>query len=34
MLAKHLYGDYREMKCGYNGPAVADEFDKPHHGYP
>ncbi|EOK9890352.1 TPA: phage minor tail protein L, partial [Escherichia coli] len=29
MLANTCMWDYRGDECGYNGPAVADEFDKP-----
>ncbi len=29
MLANTCPWDYRGEECGYNGPAVADEFDKP-----
>ncbi|EKE9213780.1 phage minor tail protein L, partial [Escherichia coli] len=29
MLANTCMWDYRGDECGYNGPAVADEFDNP-----
>lgn len=29
MLADTCVWDYRDENCGYTGPAVADEFDKP-----
>ncbi|HFO8443326.1 TPA: phage minor tail protein L, partial [Escherichia coli] len=29
MLANTCMWDYRSDECGYNGPAVADEFDNP-----
>ncbi|WP_411004589.1 phage minor tail protein L [Escherichia coli] len=34
MLANTCMWDYRGDECGYNGPAVADEFDNPTIGYP